>query len=230
MKLYYNKTTGILGATATATTNVQKLTVKRYQDVEVELVPVTAGGIVELFGGDAEGLLVVKTVNDFSGSAKILDTTWDAPVIEGRGYVFAFVAVSTGIDTELGTTALKAFALEIVIVDDGKRIVLPTVQLVIENNYYREDEEVPGDVEPVYPPSSDVLTKSGNLAGLAAPAAARANLGIVAGALVNKVSVPANSAVAGAPGNFAVSAQYFYLYTGDGATHTWLRIFGANAF
>jgi hypothetical protein len=151
MKLYYNKITGVLGATATATTNVQKLTVKRYQDVEVELVPVTEAGVVELFATGSTGLLVVKTVADFTGSAKILDTAWDAPVVEGRGYTFNFVAAGAAIDTALDTLPSLAFALEIVVVASGKRIPMPTLQLVIENNYYREDEPVPADPDPPYP-------------------------------------------------------------------------------
>jgi len=150
-KLFYNKATGILGASASATTNVQKIIVKRYQDVEVELVPLNESGAVELFASGATGLLVVKTVADFTGSAKLLDTTWDAPALDGRGYIFAFVAVSTGIDAALGTLVSLPFALEIVVVESGKRIVLPTIQLVIENNYYREDEPVPEDPDPPYP-------------------------------------------------------------------------------
>lgn len=158
-KLFFNKVTGILGASATASTNVQKITVKRYQDVEVELTPVKADGTIELFATGSTGLLVVKTVNDFTGTAKLLDTTWDAPTLDGRGYTFAFVAVSAGIDTALGTEPSKTFALEIVIVESGKRIVLPTIQLVIENNYYREDEPVPEDPDPPYPLPGELVTQ-----------------------------------------------------------------------
>jgi hypothetical protein len=230
MKLYYNKITGVLGASATATTNVQKLTVKRYQDVAIELIPVSETGVVELFATGSTGLLVVKAVSDFTGGAKILDATWDAPTVDGRGYIFDFVAVSTAIDAVLGALPSLAFALEIVIVETGKRIVLPTISLVVENNYYREGEPVPVDPDPPYPLPGELLVKSGNLAGLADKAVARGNLDISGGALINKVAAPASSAAAGQPGDFAASADYLYVYTGTGIVHAWLRINGATEF
>lgn len=229
-KLFYNKITGILGASATASTNVQKITAKRYQDVEVELIPVKADGTIELFETGSTGLLVVKTEKDFTGAAKLLDATWDAPTLDGRGYTFAFVAVSAGIDTALGTKLSEPFALEIVVAENGKRIVMPTIQLVIENNYWREDEPVPEDPENPYPLPDEILTKGGNLDGLADKAAARGNLDISVGALINKVAVPADSAAAGQPGDFAVSADYLFIYTGTGLAHAWLRFSGANEF
>ncbi len=177
MKLFYNKVTGILGATPTATTNVQKLTAKRYQDYDVELIPVNEAGQVELFSTGATGLLVVKKEKEFTGGAKILDTTWDVPTVDGRGYIFSFLAAGVGIDTELGSAASKTFALEIVVVD-GKRIPMPTIQFIIENNYWREDDPPPADPENPLPLPGEILVKSGNLAGLADLAASRVALGI----------------------------------------------------
>ncbi|MNX59030.1 hypothetical protein D3C86_898870 [compost metagenome] len=39
-----------------------------------------------------------------------------------------------------------------------------------------------------------------------------------------KVAVPASSAAAGIPGNWAASATFYYAYTGDGTTHSWSRV------
>ena len=44
------------------------------------------------------------------------------------------------------------------------------------------------------------------------------------------VDVPASSSSPGEVGMVAISPDYFYIYTGDGATHSWLRIAGANEF
>jgi hypothetical protein len=43
-------------------------------------------------------------------------------------------------------------------------------------------------------------------------------------------TVPASSAAAGNPGDVARDAAYFYVYTGNGTTHSWLRIAGASVF
>lgn len=177
MKLFFNRITGILGTTPTATTNVQKLTAKRYQDYDVELIPVNEAGEVDLFSTGATGLLVVKKEKEFTGDAKILDAAWDVPTVEGRGYIFSFLAAGVGIDTELGSAASKPFALEIVVVD-GRRIPMPTIQFIIENNYWREDDPPPADPENPLPLPGEILVKSGNLAGLADTAVSRANLGI----------------------------------------------------
>ncbi len=48
--------------------------------------------------------------------------------------------------------------------------------------------------------------------------------------LLRRVSVPANSTVAGVQGNFATNANYLFVYTGDGTTHAWLRLAGATEF
>lgn len=161
MKLYYNKARGILGTAPSASTSIAKLTVKRMARVTLELVPVNASGTYEAFAGGASGLLAVKALHDFTGPLKVLDSAWDAPVEDGQGYVFEFTAGSVGIDAVLGTEAAKTFALEITIdMGDGKWLVLPTVELVIENNYYREDEVIPDDAIIPYPPADDVVTEA----------------------------------------------------------------------
>lgn len=40
----------------------------------------------------------------------------------------------------------------------------------------------------------------------------------------NKVAVPSTSTSAGAPGEWAADTSFFYVYTGDGTTHTWHRV------
>jgi len=62
-------------------------------------------------------------------------------------------------------------------------------------------------------------------------AAARGNLGIGAGALINKVAVPGSFTAAGKPGDFAHdhATAAIWIYTGDGSTHTWLKLSGVNA-
>ena len=44
------------------------------------------------------------------------------------------------------------------------------------------------------------------------------------------VSVPADSTSAGSVGDFALDGDYVYFYTGDGSTHSWLKIRGATEF
>ncbi len=41
--------------------------------------------------------------------------------------------------------------------------------------------------------------------------------------VATKVAVPATSTVAGYPGSFAADANFIYVYTGDGTTHSWVR-------
>lgn len=38
-----------------------------------------------------------------------------------------------------------------------------------------------------------------------------------------RVSVPSTATAAGKPGYWAADASYFYAYTGDGSTHSWVR-------
>lgn len=42
--------------------------------------------------------------------------------------------------------------------------------------------------------------------------------------LGRKVSVPATATTAGVPGDWAADTSNFYVYTGDGSTHTWRRV------
>lgn len=39
-----------------------------------------------------------------------------------------------------------------------------------------------------------------------------------------KVAVPATATTAGTPGDWAANTSYFYVYTGDGTTHSWRRV------
>lgn len=43
------------------------------------------------------------------------------------------------------------------------------------------------------------------------------------GTVCNQVAVPATAISAGEPGNYAVNSTHFYIYTGDGSTHSWVR-------
>lgn len=150
MKLYHNKITGILGITPTATSNVVRLLAKRYETYELEIIPVNEEGVVEAYTAPATGLCVVKTPLDFSGAAKLLDAEW-TPVGEAdRGYIFSFVVSSAGLTTAIGTSKELPLALEIVIQDGTRRRVLPSVELLVANNYWREDDP-PDPVEDPYP-------------------------------------------------------------------------------
>ncbi|MNQ56865.1 hypothetical protein D3C85_710020 [compost metagenome] len=42
--------------------------------------------------------------------------------------------------------------------------------------------------------------------------------------LGKKVGIPATSSTSGAPGQWAADTSFFYVYTGDGTTHTWRRV------
>lgn len=178
MKLYYNLATGVLGAGNLATKNVAKIIAKRYSDLEVEILPVAADGTAGAFAEGSSGLLVVKAENDFSGAAKILDAAWDAPAATGAGYIFRFAVAGAGLDADLGAMASKTFGMEIVVAEPAtetspaRRLVLPTVQLAVENNYYREDEPVPADPDPPYPLPGELVTAATVEAAVAAAAAA----------------------------------------------------------
>jgi hypothetical protein len=204
---------------------------KRRDKVLVE-VRFTRGGVAQELANGATGVCGVKKLKAFTAGFLASALSWTK---SGSGvttvYSFELNLNTTQFNTEFASNPEKvAAALEVEWVVGDYRYSSLAMPLNVFNDYIRGDEGVPVDGDPVYPLPDNILTKSGNLAGLASASAARVNLGIFAGALVNKVSVPANSAVAGAPGDFAVSAQYLYLYTGDGATHAWLRISGANDF
>jgi len=204
---------------------------KRRDTVLVE-VRFTRGGVVQELAGGATGVCGVKKLGAFTAGFLASALSWTK---SGSGvttvYSFVLNLNTSQFNAEFTSNPEKvAAAVEFEWVVGDYRYSSIAMPLNVFNDYIRGDEGVPVDGDPVYPLPETILTKSGNLAGLASAAAARGNLGIVAGALINKVSTPANSAVAGAPGDFAVSAQYLYLYTGNGTTHTWLRISGANEF
>ncbi len=230
MKLYYNKVTDILSLAPLGTTNIARIQRKRYSTLNVELIPTNEAGAVELFDPATVGVLVVKTKGAYTGDAKLLDTVWEVPVAEGRGYTFSVVLAGNALDGVLGTLEKLGLALEMTWSDGTSRGITPTVDLEVWNNYWREGDPAPPDPEVPFPLPAEILTKTGNLAGLADKAAARGNLDISVGALINKVAVPADSAAAGQPGDFAISADYLFLYTGTGLVHAWLRFAGANEF
>jgi hypothetical protein len=45
-----------------------------------------------------------------------------------------------------------------------------------------------------------------------------------------KVSVPAHSSSAGRPGDWAAGGGFLYFYIGDGTTHSWIQLAGADTF
>lgn len=50
------------------------------------------------------------------------------------------------------------------------------------------------------------------------------------GAVVHYRAVPANCTAAGNPGDFSFDATHVYIYTGNGVTHSWLKIVGVSSF
>lgn len=95
----------------------------------------------------------------------------------------------------------------------GKRTATLTFTLRIYNDVNKGTEGLGPDPNPEWPESGDIMTFTG-----------------LPGALVNKVAVPADSTVAGDPGDFSHDGEYLYIYTGDGVTHSWLKIAGINEF
>ena len=230
IKLYCHKDTGLL-TNAIAGGAIANLRAKLNTTLEREIVFHDGTSIVTLDAA-AAGVFVGKTTTNGvpTGALVIWDVEWEPTGVQGGGYIFR---------VPLWGSALTALATE----DNGSRIVScavhfteptrsqesQTFTVTVEPPVFDEDE-TPEDPDPPYPLPGEILVKTGNLSGLANKAAARANLDISIGALINKVTAPANSTSTGAVGDFAVSTQYLYFYTGDGTTHTWLRVAGANEF
>lgn len=67
---------------------------------------------------------------------------------------------------------------EVQILEDGVKTSSLTFTIRVFNDVIKDDEGVPPDPVPSFPSPGDMLTKSGNLSGLADVAAARNNIGI----------------------------------------------------
>lgn len=231
IKIYCHKDTGVL-TVSIGGARIASITAKHNTTLEREVVFHDGAAVVTLDVA-AAGVFVAKTKPTSGGPTGVLrvwDVEWVPTGLQGGGYVFSVPLWGANLEAVTAEEdGRKLLSAAVHFTEPDRSQESQTFDLIVEPPVFLDDE-TPDDPEDPYPLPSSILTKAGNLAGLADKAAARANLDIVAGALVNKVSTPASSATAGQPGDFAATADYLYLYTGNGTTHTWLRIAGANDF
>jgi len=109
-------------------------------------------------------------------------------------------------------TAQVSLDAEVVVFADGSRRPFPNFSVTVQSPTITGPETSEGG--PVY------LTQTQS----------DARYPQFASSLGRRVAVPANSASSGQPGDFSTSAHYLFVYSGNGTTHTWLRIGGANEF
>jgi hypothetical protein len=180
MKLAINLDTLRFHATPSTATPLQALELKRGDTLPVELTFFNSTGPRPL-AGDSGIKLGLKSKDDFSGEFLALCANWtnDADVYHGS------LNLNTTEATEaIGTLPTLLCALEAAWQEEaGVEVSTFALPVLLHNDYLRGNEGIPEDAMPPYPASTDLLTKSGNLAGLASPASARTNLGAMAASL-----------------------------------------------
>ena len=139
MKTYLNIDTGILSAAATSSAGIQKLSCKRGDTFQLEVVPSAA---IE----GAAGVFAAKAT--YSGDPAVLGSSWVAPETEGEGYLFSLdlnteelLALFTG---EVADVTLLA---EITWTLDGAIRSTQTFSLVVARDVWVGSEPTPSPVE-----------------------------------------------------------------------------------
>lgn len=159
---------------------ITSLAFKRGDNVPVDLCFVRGGTIQELAEG-ATGKIGLKPKGQFGSNFYLaLDENWEK---SGEGaatkYAFSLNLATTEIESAfLAEPDAVPAMLEIEWVESGLRTSSATLDVELQNDVNQGDEGVPQLATPVYPPSTDVLTKSGNLSGIADAGEARSNLGL----------------------------------------------------
>jgi hypothetical protein len=136
--LYLNTDTGLLTATAGATSPVRRMDVKRGDLLELEVITSPA------LPAGATGLLVAKQKGIYSGDPVALDAAWEEPQTEGAGHRFA-LALSTAELDALFTAELAEVGLiaEITWTAAGKTRSTQTFDLIVARDVWRGDEALP---------------------------------------------------------------------------------------
>jgi hypothetical protein len=159
---------------------VTELTLKRGDNVPVELSFVRGNVITEL-AAEASGKIGLKPKGQF-GSAFYLamDAEWEkSGSAESTKYSWSLDLATNEIASAFLAEPESVLAmLEVEWVENGLRTSSATLDVEIQNDVNRGNEGIPTSGTPVYPEPQEVLTKSGNLTGIANPAAARAVLGL----------------------------------------------------
>lgn len=177
MKLFWNTVTNVLSLEPGASTSIRRLGRKRFDTLVLEVIFTDEDGEPKALGPLAAGVFVAKERTKYTDPAKLLDVEWEPPVDQGEGYVFRVLLANTALDDLLGQAEKVTLSAELVYSDGSEGGVSPTIELEVFNNYWRENEPALDPVDPPYPLPGELLTKDGNLEGLADPAAALANLG-----------------------------------------------------
>ena len=135
MKTYLNTDTGLLTATATATTGIKQIACKRGDLFSLQVVPSAA---IE----GATGVFAAKPT--YGGDPVVLGASWAAPITEGAGYIFSLNLNTTALNA-LFTSELSEIPLlaEITWTLDGAIRSTQTFSLVVARDVWRGDEPTP---------------------------------------------------------------------------------------
>lgn len=185
---------------------VTVLTLKRGDNVPLEISFVRDGAVQELADG-ATGKVGLKPKGQFGSAFYLaLDNGWEKSGADvTASYAFSLNLATTEIESAfLAEPEFVLTMLEIEWVESGLRTSSETLDVELQNDVHQGDEGVPQQATPPYPESSDVLTKSGNLAGIADPAAARAEIGAGSDEAVEAAQAAADAAQAKANGSMGV--------------------------
>jgi hypothetical protein len=160
---------------------IESLDLKRRDAEPVEVQFLTAGVVTDL-GSGATGILGLKRSGAYASGYIASALSW---VKSGSGtsakYTFALTLNTAEIDA-LFTSASEGSTLRAMLEVQWTvgSVITSSVTLpaVIANDVIRGDEGALAQANPDYPAAADVLTKSGNLAGLGSVPSARGNLSV----------------------------------------------------
>ena len=198
---------------------IESLDLKR-RDAEPVEVQFLTNGIVTDLGSGATGILGLKRAGAYATGYIASALSWTKT---GSGtsakYTFALTLNTAEIDA-LFTSASEGSSLRAMLEVQWTvgTVVTSSVTLpaVIANDVIRGDEGALAQANPSYPPAADVLTKSGNLAGLGSVPTARGNLsvysqaetdGLLAGKPNIATATPADLGATAAVGSSATAAR-----------------------
>jgi hypothetical protein len=159
---------------------LQSLALKRRDRIPLD-VQFLRGGIVTELAQEAAGRLGIKADKDFNGPFAASDLSWvKTGSAESASYRFDLNLNTLQINALFAgvpTPSAVALMLEIEWTEGDLRTSSGTLSVSLENDVVRGDEGLPEEAVDSYPLPSDILTGSGNLAGIADTAQARVNLG-----------------------------------------------------
>jgi len=162
--LYYNIPGRYFAETATNKSSIKTLRAKRGETLVIGLIPVDATGTVAPYAESATAALCVKARGQHNSTPYCLASTWTPePTPESAtpgtyGGTFRFSLTSSALDNAIANQSEITVALEIAVSDTTGHYPLPTLDLVIENNYLR-----PSDPQPTEPTDTLRIGATGNL-------------------------------------------------------------------